>query len=131
MADVTGPINSLPGSHHYCPDSTMCDMCKVAAASVRIQGETDSMGSEMHDYCLACYNKHKQQDLGVSGECDWCHLQADQLSATRDMDEGMCGPVYYVCAECKRKQREQDLAEYNAMQSEYDIYLSSEDDTLY
>src|SRR5579864_2900050 len=114
MADVTGPISSLPGSRHSVPAGTKCDMCS-APAVIRIQGETDSMGSEMGDYCLAC--SARARDNKVSGECDWCHGQAE-LTPTRDPDEGMCGPVYYVCQACLEKQRAQQLAEYNEMVKE-------------
>lgn len=101
MADVTGPISSLPGSRHKVPEGTKCDMCP-APAVIRIQGETDSMGSEMNDYCLACYVKVKDNNQ-ISGECDYCHTRVDVLKPTRDYDEGSCGPVYYVCQPCLKR----------------------------
>ena len=57
MADVTGPIASLPGSFHTVPQGMACDECGKPA-TVRVQGETDSMGSEMHDLCAECAAKH-------------------------------------------------------------------------
>jgi hypothetical protein len=52
MADVTGPISTLPGSsHHDVPDGMMCDDHPDRPAVTRLQGETDSFGSEMHDLC--------------------------------------------------------------------------------
>ena len=47
MADVTGPISSLPGSGHSVPDGAMCDEHPDRPAVARVQGETDSFGCEM------------------------------------------------------------------------------------
>ena len=114
MADVTGPISTLPGSRHKPPAGTKCDDCDKPAV-IRIQGETDSMGSEMNDYCLT-HGMQAENRSALSGDCDWCHNRVDVLKPTRDLDEGMCGPVYYVCDVCIKKQRDQDLKEYNEMQ---------------
>jgi hypothetical protein len=114
MADVTGPISTLPGSKHTPPAGTKCDDCEKPAV-IRIQGETDSMGSEMNDYCLQ-HGMQAESRSALSGDCDWCKKISDVLTPTRDMDEGMCGPVYYVCVDCIKKQREQILKEYNEMQ---------------
>ena len=53
MADVTGRISTLPGSGHKVPDGTMCDNHPDRLATHRVQGETDSFGSEMNDMCDA------------------------------------------------------------------------------
>jgi hypothetical protein len=116
MADVTGPISSLPGSKHTVPAGQKCDCCDKPAI-IRIQGETDSMGSEMNDYCLEHGTMRASYHSDLSGQCDWCHTEAI-LRPTRDMDEGMAGPVYYVCDSCQKKYRDDLLEEYNAMQKD-------------
>jgi hypothetical protein len=108
VSDVTGPINTLPGSGHALPDGARCDEHQDRAAIARIQGETDSFGSEMLDVCQECLDairKHK-----IVGCCDWCHKEAE-LRPYRDLEEGMAGPVYHVCADCRRKDRASGEAE--------------------
>src|SRR5271169_5167803 len=129
MSDVTGPISSLPGSKHAVPAGMKCDMCDKPAV-IRIQGETDSMGSEMNDYCLEHGSARDSYHSDLSGECDWCHVNSDILRPTRDMDEGMAGPVYYICGNCLKKQREDILQEYNEMQKDK-VNLGPDWDDLY
>lgn len=109
MGDVTGPISSLPGSSHTLPEGAMCDQHPDRKAVRRIQGETDSMGCEMIDACQECVDQILQEDTG--GRCDWCKTEQPHLTATRDYEEGTCGPVYYVCQGCRseyfRKLREE------------------------
>lgn len=108
MADVTGPISSLPGTSHKVPAGTMCDEHPEREAWFRIQGETDSMGSEMHDMCAECHDawklRPKDDHLGFcdSRGCDSKGKQVP-LFPWRDYDEGMSGPVYYNCAACKSR----------------------------
>jgi hypothetical protein len=102
MADVTGPISSLPGSRHDPPEGTKCDQHPDRPAVVRMQGETDSFGCEMYDLCAECAAEWKREaaepDLGC---CDWCEADNVARSPQRDFDEGMHGPVYYVCKSCR------------------------------
>ncbi len=120
MADVTGPISTLPGSLHGFPAGTPCDTHPDRQAVARIQGETDSFGAEMNDMCAECLQEHldglKSADAR-SGSCDWCHGPASDLRSMRDYEEGMAGPVYRVCGACARRQEAQ-LAEELADQSE-------------
>jgi hypothetical protein len=51
MADVTGPISTLPGAVHRVPEGATCDEHPDRPAVLRVQGETDSFGSETIDYC--------------------------------------------------------------------------------
>ncbi|WP_050400453.1 hypothetical protein [Bradyrhizobium embrapense] len=107
MADVTGPISTLPGSGHRLPDGTMCDRHPDRPAVARIQGETDSFGSEMNDLCTECLEAQRvyaRSPEARTGRCDWCKTNATDLSNTRDIDEGSAGPVYRVCGGCKKKQ---------------------------
>ncbi len=43
MAEVTGPISSLPGAYHSLPKGTMCDEHPDRPAVARVQGETDCL----------------------------------------------------------------------------------------
>jgi hypothetical protein len=111
MADTTGPISTLPGTLHKAPDRSVCDMHPDRASVRRVQGETDSFGSEMHDVCQECLEEIKAHAANDrSGVCDWCRREANDLRNRRDMDEGMCGPIYRVCGDCTAKdnQRFQD-----------------------
>lgn len=108
MADVTGPIRSMPGSRHVCPANSTCDDCG-ALATVRIQGETDSFGSEMADLCAECYAQMQASCLEVEStpsQCDWCHTLASGCKTHRDFEEGMSGPVYMVCRACRKAELE-------------------------
>jgi len=112
MADVTGPISSLPGSLHKAPDGAMCDDHPKVRAVIRLQGETDSLGSEMHDLCQPCLDKcnaehDKYAAIVASGVCDWCGSQATDLRDHRDFEEGSAGRIYEVCGRlCEKRKRE-------------------------
>ena len=111
MADVTGPISSLPGARHALPDGTMCDDHPDRPAVARVQGETDSFGSEMHDLCSECLKEFRL--YGESGgRCDWCKQEVERIRAKRDYEEGLHGRVYYVCDPCAKR--------YDAAQEELD-----------
>ena len=113
MADITGPISSLPGTRHALPAGTMCDDHPERPAVARIQGETDSFGCELNDCCQECVDEIRQYARSAearSGQCDWCKLEATDLRNRRDYDEGMSGPVYRVCGPCVQRQNER-LAE--------------------
>lgn len=101
MADVTGPISSLPGAAHAMPEGAMCDLHPDRPAVARIQGETDSFGSELLDCCDECV-RSVRESVNLGGTCDWCRAEADRLRDTRDPDEGLCGPVYRVCEACRQ-----------------------------
>jgi hypothetical protein len=81
----------------------MCDEHPHRVATHRVQGETDSFGSEMHDMCDECYAIHKAQVEVLSGVCDWCKNFANRLRDYRDIDEGLAGPIHQVCDECIRQ----------------------------
>lgn len=102
MADVTGPISTLPGARHVVPAGTTCDEHPDRPAVARVQGETDSFGSEMIDMCAECLAAERAYAAAAdtSGRCDWCKSDAPKLRPRRDYDEGMRGPVYFVCDGC-------------------------------
>lgn len=115
MADVTGPISTLPGSaHHEVPEGVRCDYHDDRPAVARYQGETDSFGCEMHDLCEECLKSFREADRSPearTGQCDWCKREATNLGDTRDIDEGMAGPVYRVCGPCRKKYDDELRAE--------------------
>jgi hypothetical protein len=119
VSDVTGPISTLPGTHRSPPDGAECDHHPGVPATHRIQGETDSMGCEMHDLCDSCtarFRAEMRSPEATSGRCDWCRIEVTDLRNRRDYEEGMCGPVYRVCGECAKRQAERlarEIEEYN------------------
>lgn len=121
--DVTGPISSLPGANHAVPKGAMCDNHPDVPATHRVQGETDSFGSEMLDLCDECYSKI---NTSVSGFCRCCKKRVDKLYPKRDYEEGPSGPVYYMCKPCisaENKRELEELEEYE--EDEYDWQQSS------
>jgi len=119
MADVTGPISSLPGARHAAPQGSVCDDHPDRPAVARVQGETDSMGSEMFDLCQECldaFNKAKAELDGGAfrGRCGRCDGADVPLFPYRDYDEGMSGPVYYYCRGCRSEQVSRDNEEARA-----------------
>lgn len=126
MAEVTGPISTLPGAQREVPAGTMCDEHADRPAVARVQGETDSFGSEMHDLCQECLDEHRTSQNSPeakAGKCDWCKNDATDLAWRRDFEEGTSGPVYRVCGGCRTKQ-------IQAAQEQYgdDDYDDFEDD---
>lgn len=123
MSDVTGPISTLPGSLHAVPAGTMCDDHPDRPAAGRMQGETDSFGSEMHDLCQECLDEHRKHAKEArSGRCDWCKKEATDLRARRDWEEGSCGPVYQVCGACVRRENERLQEELDSFDDDYDYF---------
>lgn len=116
MADVTGPVSTLPGARMATPEGMMCDNHPDRPAVRRVQGETDSFGAEYIDLCQECLDELRKQDESRTGRCDWCGQQATDLRPRRDFEEGMCGRVYDVCGDCVRRENERlkaELAEYD------------------
>lgn len=113
MSDITGPISTMPGSIHNVPKGTVCDYHPDKLAVIRIQGETDSFGSEMIDLCEECKIKdiEESKNIDTSGNCEWCEEFANKLYNKRDYEEGMSGRIYLVCKECIDKQHIADLEE--------------------
>lgn len=123
MADVTGPISTLPGTVRDPPHGTQCDNHPKKRATHRIQGETDSFGCEMYDLCDSCTAEFREEMRSAearTGECDWCGQEATDLRAKRDWEEGMCGPVYQVCGACVKRRNDEDREDLKDMDDEYD-----------
>lgn len=117
MADVTGPISTLSGAFHDCPDGQKCDEHPDRLAIARIQGETDSFGCEMYDVCQECLDEHRaylkspEAAEHRKGICEWCKNPADDLRDRRDYEEGLYGRVYRVCGACVKRENEELKAE--------------------
>lgn len=93
-------------------------MVKAAWAVARIQGETDSFGSELHDCCQECVDEIRNYERSAeahTGQCDWCKREATDLANRRDYDEGLAGPVYRVCGECRKRQDDEAHEELEAI----------------
>ena len=122
MSEVTGPISTLPGASYALPEGTMCDNHPDRPAVARIQGETDSFGSEMWDCCEECRSElraYHRSPEARSGVCDWCHDEATDLRNRRDTDEGMYGRVYRVCGACAKRDDEALQAEADELDARY------------
>jgi hypothetical protein len=105
MADVTGPIQTLPGAGYTVPPGTMCDNHPDRPAVARIQGETDSFGAELIDCCAECRDALRASIRAPQeGWCDWCKTMAEDIRDHRDFEEGSSGPVYSVCAGCRTRE---------------------------
>ena len=121
MADVTGPLSTLPG--HTCspPEGSVCDRHPDRVAVKRLQGETDSMGSEQHDLCQACYDsamayirQERESRASTPTYCEWHKGLGLNVAPMRDYEEGMTGRLYDTCSDCRRKVNErarEDLEE--------------------
>ncbi len=113
MADVTGPIRSMPGSIHKAEGN--CDDHPDRLAVKRVQGETDSFGSEMYDMCQECYDQYRKDisEADTSGYCDHCKCDSDKLFNYRDPEEGSYGPIYRICKKCSDKALEYNDSGWN------------------
>ena len=110
-----GRVSTMPGSVHELPEGTKCDSHEDRLAVKRIQGETDSFGCEyvmLCQECLDAYHKFREEERNTPRYCDWCKQQKLHVSPHRDVDEGMAGPVYNVCRECKHAEAELFAKEY-------------------
>lgn len=126
MSEVTGPISTLPGAGHALPEGTMCDNHPDRLAVARIQGETDSFGSELWDCCQECVDElraYRRSPEARTGCCDWCKAQATDLRNRRDIDEGSYGPVYRICGACDDKYQaelQRELDEWSARHGDWE-----------
>lgn len=133
MADVTGPISSLPGRSHDVPEGMTCDQHPDRPAIARIQGETDSFGCEMIDMCEECAEEHRaylrsddaKEDR--KGACEWCSNYAEDLRPARDYEEGLCGRVYQVCGPCIKRVNDEAQAELDAYDYDDGPYYEDDD----
>lgn len=101
----------------------MCDQHPERPAVIRIQGETDSFGSEMHDCCQECADSirvERNSPEARTGRCEWCRQDATDLRNRRDIDEGTSGRVYRVCGACAKKDEDELRAELDLYDDGYD-----------
>lgn len=86
-------------------------MNKVVGYVARVQGETDSFGSELWDCCQECVDEMKNAPPHV-GTCDWCKTPKVELRNMRDYEEGMSGRVYTVCTPCSDRYNKRQAEEF-------------------
>jgi len=133
MSEVIGPISTLSGTYHDCPEGQMCDQHPDRLSVARIQGETDSFGCEMHDMCQECldddkaWRKSPEAAEYRKGRCDWCKEDALDLRDARDYEEGLCGRVYRVCGACIKKQNDNLVAEDQRDLDDWDDLYEGDD----
>lgn len=123
MADVIGPNSYLPGNCLKVPKGAMCDSHPDREAVIRIVGETDSFGSELHDVCQECLDsiqKQIEEEKEKPKFCDWCSQLKKNVSLRRDPEEGSYGRLYNVCQECNQKQNQRDQEECDHYNNYYD-----------
>lgn len=106
MSSCIGPNKYLPGEHIKCDPGHVCDCegCGLPAKHA-IVGETDSFGSEILHFCEAHYQQFTvelaQEKEENPPECEFCK-STERVAFTRDPSEGMSGPLYELCAKCRR-----------------------------
>ena len=107
---ISGPTRGLPGRKMKPEYDARCDDHEDRLAVIKIQGETDSFGAEYFYMCQECLTEHEAQSDEDESTCDWCKKMA-MLKPIRDLTEGSCGPVYYVCPSCAGKNLKHALEE--------------------
>jgi len=114
-----GPVSTMPGTRWSIDPHAgiMCDEHPDTVAAFRVQGETDSMGCEYAHLCVACDEAFRLAGaVQRDGQCEWHKGWGLDLKPFRDMDEGMGGPVYMTCADCRRRVNDQAAAELAEME---------------
>lgn len=93
----------LPGRRlHISSEDAVCDEHLNRHAIIRIQGETDSFGCEYLYMCQECLDEHDKHEEEHEDQCERCD-STEGVGPYRDPDEGMSGPVYYICSACRAK----------------------------
>jgi hypothetical protein len=95
---MTLPGAKIPGAEGQCERE--CGR----PATCEVRGETVSIGAEWWRMCDVC--AAEASDLTIDGPCDWCKQEAGELRPIRDWEEGLSGPVYWVCPLCAKKECE-------------------------
>lgn len=117
---MTLPGTTIPGAEGKCEQE--CGR----PATCQVQGETDSSGAEWWSMCDDC--AAQASDPTFDGPCDWCKREADALRPIRDWEEGLGGPVYWVCPACAKKERE-GFAEVQAeWEADYQAQPNTDED---
>ena len=109
MADVTGPVSTLPGQRKAAPAGMMCDDHPDRSAYRRVQGETDSFGAEFLDLCKECCDEiaaYEREEFEKEKYCEWCGKMKTHVRIHRDFEEGLAGRLYDVCMDCRRKEHD-------------------------
>jgi hypothetical protein len=110
-AGIGLPGRILGPSHEPCEGYN--NDCREAA-TVRVQGETDSFGFEEIHWCDGCHKLSTQPSEEEESHfwCGWCKKKTNGSPVvTRDWSEGSTGPVYWVCGPCDKANME-DMENY-------------------
>lgn len=107
---INGPTSTLPGHLWPAEPGDMCAEHPSRQAVKKIQTETDSFGFETLEVCQECldnYHKTRAEKLANPDpedffDCEGCSVRDKTVKPARDPEEGMAGPVYYWCAECRK-----------------------------
>ena len=87
-------------------------------AVFRVQGETDSFGCEYEYFCQEC--GVVAPNHWFTGTCPKCGKGPEEpLYGYRDPDEGLGGPVYPACRECRDKELRQQRLDYEAEEEHF------------
>lgn len=131
MAGAIGPSSYLPGRLLKLKPGSMCDDHPDRPSTHRMVGETDSFGSEILDMCQECYDKYlsgMEEAQNIPQTCEWCGAVTTDCADTRDMDEGMYGPVYSVCGACRRAESQRISEELDALSEQVELQPYGPDD---
>lgn len=115
----SGPVSTMPGFSTFVDDGTVCDEHPTILAVRRVQGETDSFGCEYYYMCRECLDAYNKEMIRAKNEeqfCDGCKSMQKDVSAIRDYDEGMSGPLYYRCQACRLKWIQRDIEDWYTQQ---------------
>jgi hypothetical protein len=97
-------MSYLPGQFIGVQKNAKCEKHPNKPATHCLVTEADSMGYETRNMCQKCYNYYqrtKKQTEPVLSTCDWCKATGVELKPIRDHEEGMSGPIYHVCDNCR------------------------------
>lgn len=117
-----GVVDNDGGGQLHGP--VMCDEHQDRPAVKRLQGETDSFGCEYFLVCQECLDRYRAESFEERVNpkyCQWCKCMKVGVHKYRDYDEGMAGPLYDVCADCRHKDNERARQELEESRG-YDDY---------
>lgn len=106
-----GPVSHLPGQV-FIARGDVCDDHPNKEATHRVCVEADSFGAEYSNKCDECYVAYVaavEANRDAEEICEACGCMKAGVGPIRDPDEGMAGPVYYQCADCRK-----ELMDYHA-----------------
>jgi hypothetical protein len=92
-------LMNLPGSRIQGAEGQCENEDCTNPATCRVQGETDGFGAEWWSMCDEC--AEQSSNPTSAGPCETCKKDSEKLFPSRCWEEGMNGPVYWVCEQCR------------------------------